>query len=451
MKKILFSALAAAFLLGACSKEGGENNKPEGQEASITIKLDASTVSKTRAFDQREGTEQNRVKLDRFGYVFIYFFDGAGNLVGDEQGVQVELITSTGKTFGPAESITNAVRKVVVVGNVETGAMAFFGNNNVTKEADLLNYFKSATELDALVNGAGHFWVSGESGITWTGVDVSGVEQGNATLSLSPIFARIDVKVNIADAQEGFAGFHKDHTVSAVTLKSVDILYGGTYGNFVTEVPSAAQLLAAGKAPYYLTSGIVPTNDAYWNAWTTNGMRANANQLVNTGELRPTTSTIGDAGANNFVETVQHGNYSTAANLEGDYSEFTKSFYVFANPADAQKSVTITLYGVHHNVAANVALQDKTWFNAPTFWSVFFDGSSATRPTLENGNIYTITMNLKGDYSPESDDDEDNPGEPGGGGNPDPEEPSKDANIIIIVDKSEWNAIVDMGEENFDE
>lgn len=436
MKKIIaVASMAAMVLFAACSKnnDGKVDNNVEG--ASINIKFDPSIlkpVAETKALDDLNGTNQDRIKLKPTAYVYIYFFDGIGNIVGDEHSLRADALTvAGGKTFDANDGVNTSITKVVLVANAPTGAAVPIGNiSGITSYNDLKNYHLSAAQLNNdMVNNTNKpdFWLVGESGINWTGTDANGVSQGNASLDLSPIFSRIDVTVRLDESINGL--YQVDtHTKKVIDLKSVDILYGGTFGNFTAYAPTAAELTAAGKAPYYLTSGIIPeAGSAYWYTWLNNGMRRDANQLINTGFVNTAA----------FTDNTQHAAYA-APNMDATSKEFTKSFYVFPNPDDLNKAVIATLYGVRDVYDAGVATGEKT----PVFWSIHFNGANtlATEaPVVEQGKVYTVKMALKGDYTDPTT------------GNPDPEDPAKDANITIEITDVAWKAVVEVPEVGFDE
>lgn len=435
MKKFIAVASMVAMVLFAasCSKDNGENVGKSAEGASINIKFDPSILKKeTKALDDLNGTDQDRLKLRPTAYVYIYFFDGMGNIVGTEQNLRADALTAIGgKTFDANDGINTSVSKVVLVANVPSGAAVPIGNiGGITTYDDLKNYHLTAAQLsNDMINNVSRpdFWLVGESAINWTGTDENGISQGNASLSLSPIFSRIDVTVRLDESKDGL--YQMDaHTKKVIDLKSVDILYGGTYGNFTAFAPTSAELTAANKAPYYLTSGIIPeAGNTYWATWLANGMRREANQLINAGYVNTSV----------FSDNAMHGAYA-APNMDATTKEFTKSFYVFPNADDLNKPVIATLYGVRDVYNGGAATGEKT----PVFWSIHFNGANtlATEaPVVEQGKVYTVKMALKGDYTDPTT------------GSPDPEDPAKDANITIEITDVAWKAVVIVPEVGFDE
>lgn len=427
MKRNLLFALAAIVLFTACSNDEDEKIKNE-ENVQIGIKFDPSIVAtKTRAHDDREGeTGQDRVKIDKNSTIYIYFFDGSDKVVGEEiSGNFAELTSETGMVC-TGENITTNIQKVILVANVPND---LFGKDAIKTYEDLKKAYVTVKELNDMYNTEGqNFWLVAEGTISnWT-TGEEGKKEASVTLTPHPIFSRIDVTVNLTSATNGL--FQGDgHSNKVVDLKSVDLLYGGSHGNFTSLTPTEAELKEhLTLSEVLLAFGIIPDpigNNSYWDSWKFHPNYQKGEQLVNTEDIEK----------DSFEETIMHGNFG-APNVEDPEEsgkEFTKSFYLFPNPSDMNKSVILTIYGERYSE------ENKQGTKKPVFWPVHLDGSTDPfRPKIEQGNIYTVTLSLNGDYYTNTDLGEETP------------EVTAPANITIKVTAVQWKTVVELGTIEFD-
>lgn len=425
MKNFYLVALAAIFLFAACSKEGGNTTSNDGK-AVIGVQFDPSIIyNPGRSLDPIEDNKQERVSVAGDSKVYVYFFGIEGQRIGQmiEEDAK-DLTVQGGKKFDTENyGVSNKIYKVVIIANAPAGWSS--NDASITSYEALKKTFVNAEALNALYDEVlegdtkAPFWLSGEhAGITWS---KNGDEStASATVDLSPIFARIDVKVNLSGVSKGLYGVTDKDTDPRIRLKSVDLLYGATYGTFADAPSVLADFV--NEDPPYATSGLVPvlTNN-YWESWKNALKGKTAKLLGNEGDFYD---------SSDWTDNIMHGNFSTS--VADPAAAFAKSFYVFPNATDAD-AVILALYGE----------KDKTLNNPdngkePAFWSVHFDGTpqgsgdGVLVEKLKKGYVYTITLSLTGDLSM------------GDKGEPDPEE-EVNAGLTIMVDKMQWKGVVEIG------
>lgn len=417
MKRIKELMLAAAgMLFFSCTADDDVNKLvntlEDGDAASMVLKLSNETVSGTRALDDLQPNGIQSI-LQVKGTVNIFFFTATGKLVhGDTPNVS-EL--STGKKYTNEDhGITTAVKEVVVVGNVGNILSGVTNKKSLHQKLNTLenaqsDYIKSSPDI----------WVYGSStDIDWNASPaVNGVMQGSCTLDVAPVLSRIDVTVNTSGITAGYEP--SDIPSSNVDFKGVAVLYSGGYTHYIPEfIPTTSEITAQyGSAAVPLRSGLTDNSFPLWTG---------------TNQTTLLTPTVNDES---ILNASWLGQWNSNDNFDSPSGTFSRSFYAFPSKTQSgfyNRNTVVTVYGDFHDNPGES--DDKI---TPLFWAVHFSptqllNGSTFATTLENGKVYNLTINLKGDYSE------------GGPGTTDPDGESNPADITVTINQAKWKAIISM-------
>lgn len=409
------AGLLACIMLVSCSNdENIDRNEPidpdYGDAASIVLKLSNEAVMKTRAFDDLQNDRTQDI-LKVKGDVNIFFFTATGNLVKADTPSATDLIS--GKMYtNQNDNITTAVAEVVVVGNVGDISTGVISKSGLYAKINTLE-----NAQDAYMDASPDIWVYGSTtDIDWAAA-VDGVVQGECSIDLAPILSRIDVKVNTTGITAGYEP--ADIATSNIDFKGVAVLYSGGYTHYAPAfMPTLAELTNKyGSSVLPMRSGLVDGSYPLWSG------------SDKTSLLTPA------SGNESILHASWNGDWNGIDNLDLPDATFTRTFYAFPSSKEAgyyNRNTILTVYGDHYAVPGDAS--EKV---TPLFWPVHFsseqglNGGAFSQP-LENGNVYKLTINMKGDFSE------------GGSGTTDPDEEIFPANIEVTINQVKWKAVIPM-------
>jgi len=411
--KIIFS-VAMGMLSFSCSNDAtdsiGPPESPQGEAASLIMKLSNEAVVNTRSFDDLQNDRTQNILQVR-GDVNIFFFTNMGTLVKSDTPSASELIAGKNYTYDN-DGITTAVKEVIVVanvGNIATG---------ITSKSSLQAKLKSLQEAqDDYIQSPPEIWVYGSTtAIDWDSEPaVNDIKQGKCTIDVAPVLSRIDVTVNTSGITAGYKP--SDIPSSNIDFKGVAVLYSGAYSHLIPPfVPSIAAIdkeIGAGTLP--LKSGLADSGFPLWTASDQVSVLTPAN------------------GKESILNATWAGAWNGNDNLDTSTGAFTRTFYAFPTSIETgyyNRNTILTVYGDYHDNPGEAS--DAV---TPLFWAVRFsetqplNGGAFAKP-LENGTVYELKINMTGDYSG------------GGPGTTDPE--GESANLEVTINQVKWKAVVSM-------
>lgn len=411
-----FVSIMAGIVLVSCSNDSNDIliNEESGnsESASIVLKLANEAAVGTRALGDLQNDRTQNILQVR-GTVNIFFFTATGNLVKSDTPLATDLLT--GKEYtNQVHGITTAVKEVVIVGNV--GDITSGVTNKNTLHAKLNTLEKAQSDY---TESTPDIWVYGATtDINWDAQPaVNGVKQGECTVDMAPVLARIDVTINTTGITSGYTP--TSLSASNVDFKGIAVLYSGGYShyipNFIPNLSAITSGYGAGTLP--LRSGLMDTSFPLWTGSSQVSL------------LTPAT------GDESILHASWDGTWNSQDNLDATKRIFTRSFYAFPSNTESgyyDRNTIVTLYGDHHDNPGEVG--DNV---TPLFWAVHFSSSQvlnggAFSQPLENGTVYNLVIYLNGDYTN------------GGPGTTDPEEESNPANLTVTMEQVKWKAVIPM-------
>lgn len=405
--KSLFLSMCAIAALASCSQN--DELAPGGSDASeakVTLQLKGDGVATRAAGTEVEATEAGATAKD----VTVFFFTGAGSLVGSPQ-----YKTVTPGTSITCKTTTDATQVVVIanLGKDETtasGILAGVQSLQDLKAKSVSSIITAAGGASTVNQNKDNLYMSGIGEITMSGVT------GTATVSLHFLSARINtVSIEWLTANDN-QGYTTDLTTNADkwwTIKQVYLMMAQTESLF----------LPANATTTTWSGSLAPANMKFaggvaWGTapWTT---APNGTSPVQTDGYLVTNIPAVDAAAPNKISNV----------LGTD-----KSWYVFENPTTSTTPTGLIVEVNWRKVASPSEIVTK-------YFTIYFGENKAgggTQPILEPGKTYDIALGLKGDFTP---------GGSGGGGTEDPTKPSVEANVTVTVTPAKWTTTDPIGKD----
>lgn len=409
--KGLFLSMCAIAALASCS-QNDDVTAPAGSdapEAQVTLKLEGDGVNSRVAGDLEEATEEGaKVKN-----VTVFFFNQTDFIVGAPQYVDDANTLET----TPLKTTTDATQIVVIANLGEELATSSFQGVSSLSQLKKVDFSAIDNTAGVKVNqSATNLYSSGIGEISMGSGEAANI--GTAIVQLHFISARINqVKFSWKDGQHYAANaseFNDDdntwfyikqvYMMKAQTnspLLPFDATKNGTWssGSFIPQTYAFAGGVSWGNAPW-----VWPGDESTTPVQTDD-------YLVNT---MPTTST------------------TSIDNVLGD-----KAWYLFENPSASSYPTGLIVEIVWRSIE-NSTNPDEL---LSKYFTVYFGekaGAAGTRPLLEAGKTYDMSISLTGSLEPGGNSS-------GGGDNPDT--PSVDADITVTVNAAQWTTTAEIVKE----
>lgn len=251
MKKVLFMALIAGFLL-SCSKEEVTDTGNIKGESTVTLSIIQGTSTKGVS-DQKENTEYAVIGSGK-----LYFIDGSGTSIYQREltATEITALANTSTTAGNKtvviSGVPNTATSLYFMANIKTAAATTYPMVDGTTSAD------ARLRIDKLQANATNVPMSGLSG-TFVG-------SGNAytaSVTLTPIVARVEVGQITCQNQNGPGS-------PAITSDITGYKLSGVFINYTRE-----SVLLNGT-PYLVGSPIdIRSQSGYGTSWATYFTSAN--------------------------------------------------------------------------------------------------------------------------------------------------------------------------------
>lgn len=409
--KSLFLSMCAIAALASCSQN--DELAPGGSdaaEAKVTLQLKGDGVATRAVGDEEEATEAGATAKD----VTVFFFTGAGSLVGSPQYKNV-----TSGTSITCKTTTDATQVVVIanLGKDETAAGGLLAG--VHSLQDLKAKTVSSITTAAGAGGAStvnqtqaNLSMSGIGEITMSGVT------GTATVSLHFLSARINtVSIEWLSTNEN-QGYTTDLVNNATkwwTIKQVYLMMAQTESLFLpSDVTATANTWTGSLAPANMKfAGGVAWGTSPWDTAPTTPAPVQTNDYLVT-----------------TIPAVETATPNKISNVLGT----DKSWYVFENPTTSTTPTGLIVEVNWRKVASPSEIVTK-------YFTIYFGENKAgggIQPILKPGKTYDIALGLKGDFTP---------GGSGGGGTEDPTKPSVEANVTVTVTPAKWTTTDPIGKD----
>lgn len=402
-KSVLISALAMASVV-ACSNDPKDGTPaPDGSKALLKIVMDlpSGTRASGGSFNDGNTSAGDRIQLNSFK---VFALDAAGQVisVGDfatpfnMNGTKIEEVVTTKNTASSIYLVGNYTGTLPGVGATLSQLQAA-----LAKQVDILQNGSNTDYLVVAGNGTIGSWTDPGGGAAWT---------ANCAIKPIPVSAKLNITIN--NKMKNYTGLGND---GQFVIKDISVLYSGKTSSMFANSTNPAGIP---YAPLYSTT-VYPTDN-------------NTNPYYTSG-LATWDAYADDIAATKYYTEVANTNLITAWNVTGDEGgiggvadqTMLKTFYVYPGVKDGPKTMIVTL---------RIASDDAQ--KADKYFSIFLNEDNHMQNIVgdpnkypSNGRLYQITMNLNVDAGS------------GGSGNPDPEIPSKAADVTVTIEPVEWTVV----------
>lgn len=255
MKKVLLMAIMASSLFACNNQDITESEDVKGENA---ITLSVTQAPQGRSISDQKGNPEYAV----IGSGKLYFIDGSGNSIYQREltATEITALTNTSSTPGnktvTITGVPNTATTLYFMANIRTTAASSYPMVSGTTSAN------ARLRIDQLQADATHVPMSG---LSTAFVAASGTNQYTASVTLTPIVARVELGQITCQNQNG-AG--QPATTSDITAYKLS----GVYMNNIRE-----NVLLNGT-PYLVGAPIDIKNQSSWATnWETYFMSFNTN------------------------------------------------------------------------------------------------------------------------------------------------------------------------------
>lgn len=413
MNKFFAAALAATALFASCAKEEQPVNGGEGKAATVSFSIQSDEPTRAALGNAAFDDPALGVGL----WDLTVFVVNAGGSIIDSEYFLASTLDAAGKK--DIETTTDA-KYLIVVAN--TGADLRATKFNVSTVAALKAATVSLNEAVVLTTAGAaetsatqRIMLQGQS-LDFTFVDNAGDMEATTSVAVSPIPARLNVKVvnNMATTVPGAVWAD-----GYVKFESISILYSANNNFAVPTVGSDRTVAdnynyvipaATATAPYYI-SGFDPT--VATDEWDV---------------LMDASSVAQNAFATSAPLTYLNRAWTTSDPATAA-TDFSGTFYALPGGGAHSAYPTIAVVGWYDQDG------DAGTVYAPQrfFWHARMSGSDVA--IMENGHQYDATITLSGDFTN------------GGGGVPDPDDEIVEGTVEVTITAAGWPTAIVIDKE----
>lgn len=398
--KSLFLSMCAIAALASCSQN---EDAPAGSEAAgarVTLHLEGDGTITSRADGATETATEAGAAITN---ATVFFFNQTDFIVGSPKYL-------TADQLGQAIQTTTDAKKVVVIANVGDQTTGVF--QNVSSLSQLKKVDFSSIASGAVNQSKANLYSSGMGDIALDTDDNTGA----ATVQMHFVAAKIK-GVKIAWT----ANQHYAESVTEFQSQKDKWFYINKV--YMMTAQTNSPLLPSGATGTAWSGDFIPQTYAFaggaaWGQAPWEWADANITQPIQTNDYLVTPM---PTSANNSISNV----------LAAD-----KSWYLFENNPLSTHPTGLIVEVIWRSKAESTSEDEYL----TKYFTVYFgeQAGTNTQPLLKAGSVYTMALNLNGDFKP---------GGNAGGGGDNPDTPTVDANVTVTVTPAAWNTTAEISKE----